>query len=81
VKIRMKYLKVFEDFIEKEELKKKNNSDEEIPVETIQDEDEVQGEDELDEVDQDEVETKLKKEKEDLLEEIQRYYRKNKRRK
>jgi hypothetical protein len=77
----MKYLKVFEDFIEKEELKKKNNSDEEIPVETIQDEDEVQGEDELDEVDQDEVETKLKKEKEDLLEEIQRYYRKNKRRK
>ncbi len=81
MKIRMKYLKVFEDFIEKEELKKKNNSDEEIPVETIQDEDEVQGEDELDEVDQDEVETKLKKEKEDLLEEIQRYYRKNKRRK
>ncbi len=81
----MKYLKVFEDFIEQEEIKKQKNQDEEIPIETIQDDDEVQGEDEFqgqddDEV-QDEVEKKLKKEKEDLLEEIKRYYTKNKKRK
>jgi hypothetical protein len=82
VKIKMKYLKVFEDFIDKEEIKKQQDENE-LPIETIQDEDEVQdefqGKDD-DEV-QDEVEKELKKEKEDLLEEIKRYYTKNKRRK
>ena len=77
----MKYLKVFEDFIEKEEVQKQQDEDE-LPVETIQDEDEVQDEfqgKEDDEV-QDEVDKKLKKEKEDILEEIKRYYTKNKKR-
>lgn len=81
MKIRMKYLKVFEDFIEKEEVQKQQDEDE-LPVETIQDEDEVQDEfqgKEDDEV-QDEVDKKLKKEKEDILEEIKRYYTKNKKR-
>jgi hypothetical protein len=66
VEIRMKYLKVFEDFIDKEEIKKQKDKNE-LPIETIQDDDEVQ----------DEVEKELKKEKEDLLEEIKRYYTKN----
>ena len=74
----MKYLKVFEDFIDKEEIKKQQDENE-LPIETIQDEDEFQGKED-DEV-QDEVEKELKKEKEDLLEEIKRYYTKNKRRK
>ena len=72
MKIKMKYLKVFEDFIDKEEIKKQQDENE-LPIETIQDEDEFQGKED-DEV-QDEVE------KEDLLEEIKRYYTKNKRRK
>lgn len=82
MKIRMKYLKVFEDFIDKEEIKKQQDKNV-LPIETIQDEDEVQdefqGKDD-DEV-QDDVEKELEKEKEDLLEEIKRYYTKNKRRK
>ena len=78
VKMKMKYLKVFEDFIDKEEIKKQQDENE-LPIETIQDEDEFQGKED-DEV-QDEVEKELKKEKEDLLEEIKRYYTKNKRRK
>ena len=82
VKIRMKYLKVFEDFIDKEEIKKQQDENE-LPIETIQDEDEVQDEfqGKNDDEVQDDVEKELKKEKEDLLEEIKRYYTKNKRRK
>ena len=72
----MKYLKVFEDFIDKEEIKKQQDENE-LPIETIQDEDEVQ--DEFQGKDDDEVQDEV--EKEDLLEEIKRYYTKNKRRK
>ena len=80
MKLKMKYLKVFEDFINKEDeietIKSKNNKEE-------QDEDEVflqdLPEDEPSEHDEEEP-IDAQKEKEDLIEEIKRYYRKNKRR-
>jgi hypothetical protein len=50
--MKMKYLKVFEDFIDKEEIKKQQDENE-LPIETIQDEDEVQ--DEFQGMDDDEV--------------------------
>lgn len=76
----MKYLKVFEDFINKEDeietIKSKKNKEE-------QDDDEIFIQDlPEDEPTEDEEEPidKVQKEKEDLIEEIKRYYRKNKRR-
>jgi hypothetical protein len=80
MKLKMKYLKVFEDFINKEDeietIKSKKNKE-------IQDDDEVFSQDlpEDEPTEQDEEEPiDAQKEKEDLIEEIKRYYRKNKRR-
>jgi hypothetical protein len=80
MKLKMKYLKVFEDFINKEDeietIKSKKNKEE-------QDDDEIFIQDlPEDEPTEDEEEPidKVQKEKEDLIEEIKRYYRKNKRR-
>ena len=81
MKLKMKYLKVFEDFINKEDeietVKSKNNKE-------IQDEDEVflqdLPEEEPTEHDEEEPIDDEQKEKDDIIEEIKRYYRKNKRR-
>lgn len=79
MKLKMKYLKVFEDFINKEDeietIKSKKNKEE-------QDDDEVFSQDLPEEpIEHDEEEPiDAQKEKEDLIEEIKRYYRKNKRR-
>jgi len=80
MKLKMKYLKVFEDFINKEDeietIKSKKNKEE-------QDDDEIfiqdLPEDEPTENEEEPID-KVQKEKEDLIEEIKRYYRKNKRR-
>lgn len=81
MKLKMKYLKVFEDFINKEDeietIKSKKNKE-------VQDEDEVYlqdlPEEEPTEHDEEEPIDDEQKEKDDIIEEIKRYYRKNKRR-
>ena len=81
MKLKMKYLKVFEDFINKEDeietIKSKKNKE-------VQDEDEIflqdLPEDEPTEHDEEPPVDDAQKEKDDIIEEIKRYYRKNKRR-
>jgi len=73
MKFRMKYLKVFEDFIMNEDDKKNHKSKikivpEEIPDETIQELPE-----DVESLDDDED---IQKQKEDLLTEIRDYYKK-----
>ena len=81
MKLKMKYLKVFEDFINKEDdietIKSKKNNE-------VKDGDEVflqdLPEEEPTEHDEEEPIDQEQKEKDDIIEEIKRYYRKNKRR-
>lgn len=81
MKLKMRYLKVFEDFINKEDeietVKSKKNKN-------VQGEDEVflqdLPEEEPTEQDEEEPIDDEQKEKDDIIEEIKRYYRKNKRR-
>ena len=80
MKLKMKYLKVFEDFINKEDdietIKSKKKKE-------IQNEDEVSSQDLPEEEPIEDEETQVdddQKEKDDIIEEIKRYYRKNKRR-
>jgi len=81
MKLKMKYLKVFEDFINKEDefetIKSKKNKE-------VQDEDEIflqdLPEEEPTEHDEEPPVDDAQKEKDDIIEEIKRYYRKNKRR-
>ena len=81
MKLKMKYLKVFEDFINKEDeietIKSKKNKE-------AQDEDEVflqdLPEEEPTEHDEEPPVDDAQKEKDDIIEEIKRYYRKNNRR-
>lgn len=80
MKIKMKYLKVFEDFINKEDeietIKSKKNKE-------TEDEDEVflqdLPEEEPTEHDEEPIDD-AQKDKDDIIEEIKRYYRKNKKR-
>ena len=81
MKLKMKYLKVFEDFINKEDdietiKSKKNNEVKDGDEGFLQD----LPEDEPNENDEEEPIDNGQKEKEYLIEEIKRYYRKNKRR-
>ena len=79
MKLKMKYLKVFEDFINKEDdietIKSKKKKE-------IQNEDEVSSQDlpEEEPIEDEETQVDDQKEKDDIIEEIKRYYRKNKRR-
>ena len=80
MKLKMKYLKVFEDFINKEDdietiKSKKNNEikDDEVFLQDLPEEEPT-------EHDEEEPTEQEQKEKDDIIEEIKRYYRKNKRR-